>query len=480
MSREAAAQPAANAALSSLRDEIRSARRWQELLGEGERRRMLADIAAVALALGKDLWPDRPPSDLDVGEGEPGREACPRERIAFLESAWPRVSAALRLIEGSPPPAVAPAVQMTPTERARRVTPADVLAAAARGDLVETAAPQTGLALRLGGRVPRRVAERVFLPTFDTPANRAVKAILAQIARDLAAVAELARASGAPDVAERASALLRSLRVHHLSVSPWSTLPPISHAAAVPPLAPSLRTHGGYRALHDTWRRYRLGFGFDWANAWFTLPARETWRLYETWCLFAVADALRSLGWRATGAEGFALARGGLTFSVAPGAAVRWTFARAGEKRGVTTLTYARHFRSGGGSGDATAGWHSRSHALTPDVTLEHAGRLLVFDAKFKTYAGAEWHTEDIRQMHSYRDAIRAAGDAAEPGGGGSVDGAWLLYAGRADGASRPVIAYPASTPERPFGNGDVGALRLRPGDDAGAERLRARVAAFL
>ena len=46
------------------------------------------------------------------------------------------------------------------------------------------------------------------------------------------------------------------------------------------------------------------------------------------------------------------------------------------------------------------------------------------------------------------------------------VSRAWCLFAGAADGASRPMIAYgpPAASV--------VGALRLRPGDTAGFERL--------
>mgnify|MGYP000856548525 CR=1 FL=1 len=428
---------------------------------------MLAEIARVALAIGRDVWPRHALTDLDVsGTGsDADADTCPRERLAFLEAVWPRADAALKLIESAPPTAVTPMTRVIASERARRVTPRAVLEAVRSGDLApagapeDTATPPAPLAARLGGRLPRRVAETAFEATHDTPANRGVKTLVAQWARDLAAVAERAEAVGEAGVATRALSLRRSLRAHLTAPDlPWRDLPLLP---AVPPLPAALRGHGAYRSLHDQWRRYRESFAFDWSAPLFSLPARDTWLLYEYWCLFAVTDALREMGWRAAApADGFALTRDGLTFSLAPGATLRGNLPGSG----TLTLTYRRHFGRAGDDGTGAAGarrWHSRSHALTPDITLERAGRLLIFDAKFKTYAGKEWQTEDIRQMHSYRDAIRR-GDAPA----GAVTAAWLLYAGVATGPNRPVIAYPAATPDHPFGNGDVGALLLRPGDD--------------
>ena len=76
----------------------------------------------------------------------------------------------------------------------------------------------------------------------------------------------------------------------------------------------------------------------------------------------------------------------------------------------------------------------------------------------------------DIDKMHAYRDAIRY-------GGVHPVTAAWLLFPGRVDGAGRPAIVYPAPSTARPFGNGDVGAIRTRPGD---IRRLTQLLADFL
>lgn len=463
--------------LASLRDELRSARRWQDLLTEEDRRALLGDIARTALAVGRDLHPDRHLSDLDLGDAaDDATEISPRERVAFLAAAWPRLSPALSALEAEPAPALVPGTRVVAFERARRITPKDLLAAVRSGDLIPAPDAAVPLADALGGRLPRRVAERVALPSWDTPANRAVKAMLAQWSRDLGTASALATVVGASEVAARAERLRRRVRAR-LRHDPWRDLPLVP-GAAVPPLPAALRAHGPHRLLHDTWRRYRRGFAFDWANPLFTLPSRETWLLYEYWCLFRVAVALRDLGFRTTGAGDFRLSRAGLTFTLLKGTASRLTFRRSADSRTVT-LTYNRAFQRAKGAGD-TDGWHSRSHALRPDIVLESAGRLLVLDAKFKTYAAATpdgWRFQegalfpDIQQMHTYRDALTYG--AAR----GAVWGAWLLYCGRVDLDAPTVVAYPPPTEERPFGAGGVGAIRLRPNAESTA--LRELLTAF-
>jgi uncharacterized protein len=308
------------------------------------------------------------------------------------------------------------------------------------------------------------VAERIVLPSADTPPNRMVKAILAQFSRDLQHITDLADVVGAPEVMAEALQLRHAVR-RTLRRPPWQHLP-ITPGMPVPPLPLSVRTHGAYRLIHDAYRRCRQGFIFDWSNPLFQLPARETWLLYEIWCLFRVADTLRDAGFRAVSADDFALSRAGLTFSLVRGRASRLTF-RDHEGR-TATLTYSREFRA---TPDRD-GWRSRSHRMRPDITLEYGGRLLLLDAKYKTYTdhlaekgGPDDEPTnlplvmDINQMHAYRDGIRRGG--SEPGGRGSA--AWTLYSGSPDAANRAVIAYPDAAPGYPFGHGEIGALLLRP-----------------
>jgi predicted component of viral defense system (DUF524 family) len=448
----------------------------KRLLGEMERRRMLSDIAIVALAIGRDLYPQQEFHDLDIGEAQgPVEGPCPRERLGFLAAMWPRIAGALRRIEAEPPGGLISATRSVPIERARRIAPKDLLHALRSGEFAPAPPESSPLAARLNGRLPRRVAERIALPTVDTPPNRMVKAILARFSRDLKDIADLADVVGASDVMAEALQLRHSVR-RTLRRSPWQNLR-IDTAAPIPPLPLAVRTHGAYRLIHDTYRRYRQGFVFDWSNPLFSLPARETWLLYEFWCLFRIAAALREAGFRTVSAEDFALSRAGLTFSLVRGRASRLTFQdRAGR---TATLTYNREFRAK----PDRDGWRSRSHRMRPDMTLESAGRLLLLDAKYKSYTEHLMETGelddepanlplvmDINQMHAYRDGIRR-GDT------GDVSAAWVLYSGSPGSPNRAVIAYPEPTPETPFGSADIGALLLRPLIE---DRLTSLVRSFL
>lgn len=440
---------------------------------------MLSDIARVALAIGQDLFGGAGfLSDLDIASAPPGVVAgnddpCPRERLAFLQQAWPSLASALARIEAAPAARIIAQTRFVPVERARRVTPQALLAA-----------------LRASSEQPRHIEETVAAPLADTPHNRAVAACLAVWARDLETIVVLANALDAPNVA-REAAHLRARVLRHGRREPWQSLLPASggathlSAAAVlqSPTAPAL-----YRFIGDTFLRYRRAFAFCWENPLFTLAARDAWLLYECWTLFQAAAALRTLGLRAIRADGWALNRAGLTFTLAPGTASRIRFApRPGEGGPTVTMGYNVLFPSGNDAPPRSYyTYYTRSHAMRPDIVLQRGGdgRLLIFDAKFKSYAEPERMrtgehanlplVHDINQAHAYRDAIRH-GAAAH-----AVDAAWLLYAGRRNWPNRPVIAYPPTSAASPFGDGEVGALLLRPGCATSRSGLQALIAAFL
>lgn len=412
-----------------------------------ERHRMLVDIACVALAIGRDLYPDASLTDgdieaLDIGAATvENRDVCPRERLAYLSTVWTRVESALRRIEAAPDMSLQPTTRLVSVEKARRATPKDLLFA-----LVRPLPQQSGV---------RRVAEHMSLPTLDTPANRLIKTILTVFLCDLKETAALASIVGNYGV-EREALRLRQRARLALRREPWRTLS-ILPGNTLPPLPQSVRQNGAYRLLYDIYRRYRQGFSFHWQNALFSLPSRDTWLLYEYWCLFQVANCLRASGFRTSGAEHFALSRSGLTFTLVRGRASTLTFVN-GEGRRVA-LTYNREFPQR--NGVHRDGWYSRSHTMRPDIVLETQGQILVLDAKCKTYAEISTFgeedtvplTADINQCHAYRDGILHNGQPR-------VTKAWLLYPGRANGNSAPIISYESEA----LGlHSEVGAVLLRP-----------------
>ncbi|MBC8135337.1 MAG: DUF2357 domain-containing protein [Fibrella sp.] len=439
------------AALSGLRDALRSVRRWRELLSDADRQTLLSDVARIGLAVARDLHSGV--RDLDIGEGNIQVVPCPVERLAFLQTVAPRVLAAVTRLEAEPPVALRTAERDVPMERARRISPAALRSLSQKPPAVF-------------GR--NRLRETVFLPTHDTPPVRAAKTIVATFARDLATIAVLAQEAQLTAVFMEAERI--GVRLQYALRRPfWRDFPTLPY---VPPLAPTLRRSGAHVLLHDAYRRYRGGFAWDWSHPLFRLPARETWLLYEYWCLFAVIGCLRGIGFRVADAENLVrITQNGVAFTLATDTGSRIRLRRGPQS---VSVTYQRRFDRGEND---TEGYHSRGQALIPDIAVEYSGRLLILDAKFKTYAergvdgvAGTYLTalDDIRQLHSYRDAIRHGNDRA-------VRSAWALYPGRVSGKNRAVIAFPESSPAKPFGNGEVGAVLLRPGG-RGSDTLAALI----
>ncbi len=388
---------------------------WRRLLTADERAQMLNDIARVSLAVGAALFPGQPWQDLDIAAGSLITPKSPIERLSFIERALPLLAQAIPQIRCSPIVEAAARMRpVAPPSRAHRVTTGAILQAVRRGEAART------------------LDETTTTLTADTPENRAVKSFLRRLVRDCAAIRQIAEAEEAAGAAARAEGCAR--RIQGLLAGDWWeevasdvnawTKPPTQRAMARP----------DYAVIFRETTRYRAGFAFEWNHPRLTLPQRETWRLYETWCLFTTLDALRALGWTPILGDGgatpdlFAVREGRLTWTLAQGnpSRVRLVSPQGQRLSLFYNPTYAQ-------------GERSLSHTMQPDITLEEdgaAGRVWILDAKFKPYdlPGAEG--DDINQMHAYRDAIVGLD------GSRCVAHAWCLYAGLADTPNRARITY--------------------------------------
>ncbi len=403
---------------------------------------MLDDIARVSLVVGADIFPGRPWQDMGVSPDALDVLRSPIERLAWMEHLLTSLTLALAQISRDPLADAAKETRPTPPARARRIGTQALLQAVRRG------------------HAARWLPETVPVLSPDTPDNRAVKAFLEMLRRDCRAIKALAGSEKEAEIGARAALSAETLGG---LLAGWGgavteepaawTRPPSARAAARPE----------YARVFRAMRHARRGFGFDWEHPLMTLPPRETWRLYEAWCLFQTLDALRALGWRPpSGVDAlpghlFAVRAGRLTLSLATGGSSRLALHGPCGRR--LALVYNDTFAEG---------QRSLSRTMQPDITLASEGRLWVLDAKLKPYALPGEEGDDINQMHAYRDAI------CDSAGTRNVARAWLLYAGLIGGENRAQISYGAAA------DPVVGALCLRPGDEAGFTRLCRLLAVWL
>src|SRR5581483_6289119 len=359
-------------------------------------------------------------------------------------------------------------------------------------------------------RQPRCLSEMRPHPTTETYANRLAVTLLDGLVWEAAALAALAAFCGEAEEAARMRRIAEAAARWRANAC-LCNLPPL--APRERPLrllaAHAIRSAPPYRALFGLWRQLNLPLRVPWAGSpLLCLPSLEPWRLYEIWCYLRVAAALQTNGWRAIGGNVVRWEPDGLRLALAGGGASRLRFARNGAARRTGPVSdtgpmaasepealelfyqplfpsanlSARRARPEAPEADSLRRtgieprFASLSHAMQPDIALRWRGRLSLLDAKFRTYAlplaaqadpgkhpGAEDAIirqstallEDVDKMHTYRDAIVGEGRPV-------VDSAWCLFPGLPE-EGPPIVAYPASTPQQPFGTAGVGALRLRP-----------------
>lgn len=419
------------------------------LLSDTERAQMLDDIARVGLAVAADALGPGVWHDLDVARGTLAARHCPRERLGFISARLPELTQAVEQLGQSPiVRSEALARRVAPPARARRVGRPALLHAARHGHAGEW------------------LDETVRTTTPDTTENQRVRSFLDTLRRDADDIAALADTVGDAEAAADARRCVGRLR-GLLAAPLWEGVTVVPAAWTRPPTLPLL-SRPAYALLAGRMGDYRRAFAFDWSHPLFRLPARDLWQLYETWGLFQILRALLTLGCRADaaafegGAGAFTLRESRLSLRLAHGEASHIVLRHP--KIGPVCLCYQPLY---------AAGTRSLSRTLQPDMTLETSGSdVFVLDAKLKAYDLPGDESQDMDQMHAYRDAIIAEGAYETPRR--VVQRAWCLYAGAQGGSSRPVIAYGAVE------TSIVGALHLRPGLAAGFDGLCARLGGWL
>jgi hypothetical protein len=440
-----------------------------------ERRRLLEDIGWLCLAPAPSaahssvaLTSTSEPSDLPAA-------SSPFLRLKRLEHFWTQAQAVIPALLRQPQTALEAAVRSLPLDRAR-------------GDaftIREIAhSPAAQIALLTPSRRMPTVRERHAALTHDTPANRLLVGIWAQMEREANALAHLAaycEDSEAEALARMLAGSAGELRRYSL----WRDLTPMPSEQIVGMLpALSAASPLSYRVLFEKWAEYAATAAFEWSGvAALTSDARAGWQLYEIWCFGQIVQALEKLGATRQDTAAIRIMADGLHLVPATGRASCLTFALPNGRRksSLLRLYYQPLFVSANRklnaapeeaeAADDLSGYVSRSHAMQPDYALSTRGKLILFDAKLRTYSAPQSEQTDIDKMHAYRDGIIRKNTAGRTS---AVTAAWSLFAGIAKEKSPldAIRAYPAPTDAEPFGTGEIGAIKLRPLDSETVPRL--------
>ncbi len=326
-----------------------------------------------------------------------------------------RLPLAFRLVQTDPHRATVREAVWQEISQVRNVTARAVYAMAAHPEHLTRPARCVAPAVqtRLAGHVPQYVLDERVITNFDTPPNRFVKHLLAQLILKLreleACFATEARGTTlAGDCARWRRTLEYLSRAHFLE--------DVGAMHVYPAGSQVLLKRDGYRRLNDYYRRFLLTGKVTWEGLEDLLqtPNKDLATLYEYWGFFQLLDAVAAAVGVDIQPRDFVVEENGI---------FRVTLNQSGRSRGrigAATVYYNRYFSPRNGE--------SYSVTLHPDYVVELPdGRRFIFDAKYRyDYAGEfmsaeadpdEERAEDARlrykkgdlyKMHTYRDALRA------------------------------------------------------------------------
>ena len=336
-----------------------------------------------------------------------------------------------------------------------------------RSPLARSIAALTGRAA-----LPASMPEHVTKTTYDTPENRFVRYFVEFLSELLDRVATRLCESDSTGglietrLATQAVALKQEL-------TEWTRRDFLSEVGVMrvfPASSQVLQRRVGYRELLEHYLALILAARFPISGADLTrlMEAKEASKLYEYWTFFEMADLLRVLVGEPL--EAATLVRSDEFTAYVPENVIRLRYP------GAIELAYNRSY------GGNLKG--SYSVTLRPDITLDIGGVRHLFDAKFRVERAAVAPTseekaedraieaampsgwfkaDDIRKMHTYRDAIGCC-PSGEPHDVASV---WVLYPGTEFAFFDQDRGRLAQLPEDLATLRGVGAMPLEPGVEA-------------
>ena len=285
----------------------------------------------------------------------------------------------------------------------------------------------------LYNNVPLRVNETKYEDTIDVAENRFYKYFLELITNRVDALLKQIPEGYANDKLKSYKNELN----YYLSQRYFKDISRLDH---IPLNSQVLQKKEGYRDLLSYYLMFEFGFKLKWKDLTdkFKGHEKKLFDLYEYWSYFKLIEIMEDLCECEVNFEDiFKISDDGLTIELKEGIVKQFNYNDT-----KIDLLYNYSFKK------SNANFFSYSVKLRPDYTIvihkENMTYFIHFDAKYKMFVDSEdFKNEDIRKMHTYKDAIK------------NSIGAYIIYPG-----SKIKIYY-----EKDDKTASVGAFGLTPGE---------------
>ena len=310
-------------------------------------------------------------------------------------------------------------VETVPTTFASAIGPSDLINIITNpGNLSKTNQTPLNWPSQMGNYIPKRISQKDYLETRDTPENRFVKyflGLLHELIIEMNIYVKSKDKDGYPVEKIREYNEI----IQEFTLDGW--LKDVGELCHMPSNSQVLQKKEGYREILDYFLIFEFAFNFQWEEVKEDIKGyqKKLSDLYEYWCYLKLTKILSQLQKSRTNYESiFEFNRKEWSIKIKKGMkSSQKFFIVKDENEFNLELTYNNTYSR------SELESYSYSLSMRPDyslmITTDNQSFLLHFDAKYKCDIKTTFKSEDIYKMHTYKDAIK------------DTLGAYVLYPGR-------------------------------------------------
>lgn len=310
-------------------------------------------------------------------------------------------------------------VETVPTAFASAIGPSDLINIITNpSNLSQTKQTPPNWPSQMGNYIPKRISQKDYIETRDTPENRFVKYFLGLLHELIIEMNLYVRSKG---IGGYPAGKIREFSeiIQEFTLDGW--LKDVGELYSMPSNSQVLQKKEGYREILDYFLIFEFAFNFQWEEVKEDIKGyqKKLSELYEYWCYLKLTEILSKLqNTNINYSSIFDFDPKKWSIKIKTGEDSSQNFIVAKDDVDVNLeLRYNNAFTR------SKLDEYSYSLEMKPDYSLlikiDDNPFLIHFDAKYKCDLKTTFKNEDILKMHTYKDAIK------------DTLGAYVLYPGR-------------------------------------------------